>query len=210
MNKDTFIGLALVFVVAVGAYFFPLVPGDKNAGGERAGLQEFIDGIKNGDVATKYVSRKLEPGQTSVKLYCNTSGNDVIADYGSITIPTGETASTTYQYSMFASSTSAIPASQDYTALAEVRRLLIGTSIATSSTATTTSSTYARSAGQGNGAVLVANNSCLYGYLQNLASGGGGAGCTGATCETATSTNRGTNPIFDARIHSLRQDSKAL
>lgn len=167
-------------------------------------------GTKSGDAIEKTISKAFPVAGNSVMLYHNTSGRDVLVDFGSITIPTGETASTTYQMSVFATTSSAIPASQDYTALAEARRLLIGTSVATSSTATSTNSVYAAKANNGNGAILVPNNSYVFGYLQNLASGGGGKGCSGSVCETATSTNRGTNPIVNIHLLTLTSSATTL
>jgi hypothetical protein len=197
--------LALVLVVLLALH------SGKSLGGERAGLQEFIDGIKSGDLPSKYVSKKLEPQQNSVKLYCNTSGRDVIADYGSVVIPTGETASSSANVSLFASSSPSIPATQDFAALAEGRRALIQTvGIATSTTASTTNSTLAAVQAKGNGAVLVANNSCLYGYLQQNTTGCSIAGAAAGVCETATSTNRGTNPIFNVRIHGVSSGATSL
>lgn len=204
-SNGKFLGVVAVAIAAI-ALFVSIgsgasAPTDPNAGGERGGLQEFFDGVKAGNIGSKWISKTLPVLANSSKLYCNTSGRDVIVDYGEVNYPTGQTASTTYQVSMFATSSASIPVTQNYTALAEGRRSLIQVSVATSSTATTTNSVYAAGANQGNGAVLVATNSCVFGYIQNLATGGGGPVCTGSVCETATSSNRGVNPVFNIRIH---------
>lgn len=172
-----------------------------NVGGERAGLQEFFDGVKAGNIGSKWIGKTLPPLANAVLLYRNTSGKDVIIDYGEVNVLTSQTASTSYRVHIFATTSSSIVASTDYTALAEGRRSLIGVTLATSTTATTTNSVSSAIIGRGNGAVLVASDSYVFGYIQNLPLEGGGPLCTGAACETATSSNRGFNPVFNIRIH---------
>lgn len=167
-------------------------------------------GTKSGDLVETTVAKTLPAGSNSVLLYTNNSGRDVMADFAAITIPTGQTSSTTYQMNVFATTSTSIPATQDYTALAEGRRFLINVLVATSSTATTTNSIFAASTGKGNGAVLVASGSSIFGYIQNLALGGGGPVCTGSVCETATSSNRGTNPIVNVHLRTLTSDATGL
>lgn len=200
-SNGKFVGVAAVAiaVIALAISIFggaPAPTNNENVAGERAGLQEFFDGIKAGEIGSKWVSETLAPLANNVLLYRNTSGRDVIIDYGEVIYPTGQTASTTYTVSIFATTSASIVSTQNYTALAEGRRSMIQTNVATSSTATTTNSV-----SNGNGAVLVASDSYVFGYIQNLPTGGGGAVCTGSVCETATSSNRGVNPVFNIRIH---------
>lgn len=177
----------------------------QQVGGEQAGVQNFYDGAKLGNVGSKWIARNLAQGENSVRLYCNTSGRDAVIHYGEVTYPTGQTASSTYTVNIFATTTTSIPATQNFTSLAEGRRSLIQVSVATSSTATTTSSIYAARANQGNGSVLVASNSCVFGYLQQL-----GPTCNGASCETATSSNRGVNPVFQIQLHEGAETSGTI
>jgi len=200
------IGVAIAVVISVVALICSFAfkggstPSD-NVSGERAGLQEFQDGIKAGDVNAKWVSRTLAPNTNSVLLYANTTGKDVIVDYGEINVITGETASSTGKISLFATTTSSIPTGVDFSTLAgnAGKNILINSVIlATSTTATTTSSVYAATAGKGNGSIIVPDGSYLFGLLQQNT-----VGCLGATglCEVATSSNRGFNPVFNVRIH---------
>lgn len=207
MEYKTSIGVVLGVVVAVaiallalGMVLFGGNSGQTPVGGERAGLQEFNDGIKAGDLASKFVSKKLEPLQNSAKLYCNTTGKDLMLEYGEVVITTGETASTTYLGSIFATTSTSIAAAQDYLAPAFSKQMLLSTKIATSTTASTTNSIMSNRIGQGVGSVLVANNACVFGYLQNVEASG--PACSGGLCETATSSNRGFNPIFNIRIRN--------
>ncbi len=210
-NKSGLAGIAVVVLVAaavIGAFFLghrqaaPATETTDELAGQRAGLQEFNDGIKAGDQLTKWVSGKIPPGSNYVKVYTNTSGRDVYADAGSIDIVTGETASSTVDLAMFASTTSAIPATQDFTALAEGKRALIqGVAVATSSTATSTNSTLAAVQGKGAGRIVIPNNSSLYVYMQQNTTRCSIAGAvSGAACETATSSNRGFNPVYQLRL----------
>lgn len=166
-------------------------------GGERAGLQNFIDGIKAGSISIKWVSGKLAPGADDQVIYTNRTGRDVYADFGSVDVLTGETASTTFKVSIFATTTTSVPVTQDYTALAEGARALIQSyTFATSTTATTTSSVRAAVEGKGNGSIVIPDGSSLMLYMQQTY----GNVCTGAVCETATSTNRGFNPKYKVRL----------
>lgn len=221
-SKGTALGVVAV-VIAVVAITIALFGGkttatvpadnaDQNVAGERAGFQEFKDGVKSGDLAGKWISKALPPAVNQVKLYCNTSGRDTILDYGSMLVKTGDTASSTFKGSLFATTTTdSIPATEDFATLAEGRGALIqASSIATSTTASTTSSVYAVAIKQGNGAVVVPTNSCVWGYLQQDTTLGSVACAASSKCETATSTNRGFNPIFSIRVHATDPNATGI
>lgn len=176
----------------------------QNVGGERGGVQEFFSGIRNGDSLVRTFARKMEPGTDQVVIYHNTSGKDVLVTRGSATIITGETASSTFNITIFATTTNSIAAGQGFGTLSEGSRNLIGpTLIATTTTATTTSSTK----GIGSGVVLVPSGSYVFGYLQRNLTQCGVA--VAGFCENATSTARGFNPIFNISVESTdpRQSS---
>lgn len=184
----------------------PSTDGQQNVAGQRAGLQEFNDGIKAGDMNTKWVARTLPVGSASVPLYTNTTGHDVYADFGAADVLTGQTSSSTFMVSLFAttSSSSAVPAWADFGTLAEGARALINAvALATSTTATSTNSVLAVAQAKGAGAVVVPNGATLFGYIQQTYA----TKCTGATCETASSTNRGFNPQFRVRLSTYGQTS---
>lgn len=162
----------------------------------------FVDGAQLGDNAQKWVTKTMSSGSNSVLIYTNNTGRDVYGDYGAAAIATGETASSTFKVSVFASTTSSINVSNDFATLAEGNRTLLNAvPIATSTTATTTSSVYASQLGKGSGSILIPNGSSVWGYLQ--ANQAAVTGCKGATglCEQATSSSRGFNPVFDLRIY---------
>lgn len=195
-SKNIVIGIGVAVAMSLfalvhsfsGSSVSSIVPG---LAGERAGLQEFVDGIKAGSVSSKWVSATLPVGTDQAVLYTNRSGKDVFADLGSVSIITGETASSTFKVAVIATTTTSVGAWQAYSAVVEGGRALIQNyRVATSSTATSTSSTLAVAQGLGNGNVLIPDGSSLIFYMQQ----GYGNVCTGSVCETATSTNRGFNP----------------
>ena len=201
------VGVAVVLLIGgflVGRYAFSPSSPSGDVGGERAGIQEFNDGVKAGDMNSKWVAKTLPPGAASVALYTNRTGHDVFADFGAADILTGQTASSTFKASLFSttSSSSAVPAWADFGTLAEGKRALIqAVEYATSSTATSTNSVLSAAQSKGSGSVLVPDGATLFGYIQqtyaNL--------CTGSLCETATSSNRGFNPQFRVRLTAYGQ-----
>lgn len=197
-----------IAILALGISTFGGAPAsqDQNVGGERAGLQEFVDGIKSGDINGKWISKKMDPLSNSVQIYRNTTGHDVIIDLGSANIITGETASSTSKISVFATTSSSVATWVDFGTLAEGKRALIqGVAIATSSTATSTNSVLSAVQGKGNGFVLVPTDYYVFGVLQQDTTACSIAGAVnGAACETATSSNRGFNPIFNVHVRSVR------
>lgn len=220
-SKGSVIGVVAV-AIAIAALIFsvthrgtevtPPAPADQAVGGERAGLQEFVDGVKAGQLVSKWITAPLPPLTNQVKLYCNTSGRDVFADYGSAIIISSDTASSTSKIHLFATTTSSsIPTTEDFATIAEGKgALLSNVQIATSSTATTTSSVYAAAAKLGNGAVMVPNNSCIWGYLQQDTTAASSLCSSNGKCETATSTNRGFNPVFNVRLETINSNATSL
>ena len=69
-SKGTVFGVVAVAiaVIALGISVFGGNSGNQNVAGERAGLQEFIDGVKAGDLNTKWVSKTMAPATNSVKV----------------------------------------------------------------------------------------------------------------------------------------------
>lgn len=165
----------------------------------------YADGLQVGDNAEKWITKTMSPGANSVLLYTNNTGREVYVNYGTAVIPTGSTASSTFKVSMFATTSTSVAVTSDFDALAGntgKASLINGVLIATSSTATTTSSTYAVAVSKGNGTVIVPAGSSVFGYLQaNQATVTGCLPSVAGVCEAATSTNRGFNPIFDIKIY---------
>lgn len=180
------------------------VPTDNPVGLTQSNPGEFPEGIKNGDLAERFFSRTLPAQQNSVVLFKNTSGRDISVNWGSVDVLTGQTASTTYDVYIFATTSTSISTVNDFltaqTGTPAKQQLIRGVTIATSSTATTTSSTYAAAVSKGNGSILVPDGSTLFGYMVQTYPLGAGGACNGVTCEPATSTNRGFNPVFNVRV----------
>ena len=201
------VGIGLAVVLSVAALFIAVSSGapvtDGNFAGNRAGLQEFVDGIKAGDLTTKWVGGALPVRSDEMVVYTNRTGRDVYADFASVDVITGETASSTYKISLFATTTTSIASSMDFGTLAEGKRALIQSlAIATSTTASSTSSVYAaaRGASSGNGSVVIPDGSSLLMYLQQDTTAGSITCARNGACETATSSNRGFNPRVKVRL----------
>jgi hypothetical protein len=119
----------------------------------------------------------------------NTSGGTILVDKGFFGFQSG-TASSTFAGNVFATTSASVPSSNSYIALAPsvANTIIKGTIIATSSTATSTTSVLPA-------AVVVANGSYVCAYMQQNTTYTS-VECTNAgLCETATSTNRGFNPF---------------
>lgn len=159
----------------------------------------FTKGVKLGDTTQTWVSKQLEVGSNQVLLYTNRTGSDVEIGYGDVLVKTGDTASSTTLVNIFATTTSSVPTWADFGTLAEGKRALIqAMPVATSTTASTTSSIAAAIQAKGNGTIVVPDGFNVFGYLKQNTTG-----CQGAVgvCEAATSTRRGFNPVFTVRIH---------
>lgn len=201
------VGIGLAVVLSVAALLVAVSSGapvtDGNFAGNRAGLQEFVDGIKAGDLTTKWVGATLPARSDDMVIYTNRTGRDVYADFGSVDVVTGETASSTYKISLFATTTTSVASSMDFSSLAEGKRALIQSlAIATSTTASSTSSVYAaaRGASSGNGSIVIPDGSSLMVYLQQDTTAGSITCARNGACETATSSNRGFNPRVKVRL----------
>lgn len=222
MNTATKSAIAVVVLalVAMGGYY---LSGSQSDGSgpdvsgqyEQYERQTFQRGLTVGDGtsgandltfpggSTAVIGGSMRAG-TRIDYWQNTTGATVYvsnAVYGW----TSGTASSTYQHNLFATTTSptTIASLYSYTAMTEAINgistfLSRDHQIATSTTATTTSSVLRLTAGRGSGMVAVPNNGYLIYMMQNIASGGGGPLCSGSVCETATSSNRGFNPFWRA------------
>lgn len=181
------------------------VPVDQSTGLSQTNIGEFPEGVKNGDLFERWFTKTLPPGTNSVALFTNRTGRDVVAVLGSADILTGQTASSTSNVSLFATTSTSIATVQDFTALTgtPLKNFLINSvTIATSSTATTTSSIYAVAVAKGNGMVVVPDGSTVWGYLQQNTTLAATSCVSLGLCESATSTNRGFNPVFNVKIYS--------
>lgn len=211
MTKKHIAGGGILVAVAIllgtlfGGSSQPVPSDEGNVGGQRAGIQEFVDGIKPGNVTIKTFSATMPAQANEVAIYTNRSGHDVFILNASADIRTGSTASSTSKVSVFAttSSATAVPVWADFGTLAEGKRAMIqAVGIATSSTATTTNSVLAAVQAKGVGSVLVPHGSTVFGFLQQDTTGCSIAGAAAGVCETATSTNRGFNPWFRITVQS--------
>lgn len=195
-------GVALIALIfAIGSYFH-IGQALGAAGDIVTNIVTYTKGIKMGDQTSTWYSKTVQPGTNQILLYTNTSNRDVYADYGEVDVLTGQTASSTFKLSLVATSSTSISSVLDFSTVANDSRALIASSlVATSSTATSTSSVYAAAKSFGAGSVIIPSGSSLIGYIQQNTAAV--TGCNGAVglCEAATSTKRGVDPVFKARIH---------
>lgn len=217
-SKGLFLGVAAVAIAIVAWFAFfsgspaPTSTGDGgNVAGQRAGLQEFADGITLGNAGNgagaseEWYSGIIDPGTNSKLILHNTSGKDLLVDYGEINVKSGDTASSTSLVSIIATTSASIGTWADFGTLTSAgnakQALIQAAQIATSSTATTTNSVKAAAYNQGNGAILVPNDSYLFAVLQQDITNANIACAAAGQCETATSSNRGFNPVWRVRVH---------
>ncbi len=172
----------------------------------------FTEGAGIGDQATRWISKTIGVGSNSVSWTNNTS-KTIYADYGQMGFPSG-TASSSYTFWLFATSTNSI-ATHNYdvfttgnSGTASTTFLIRGFVVATSTMATKYASSTVDSTmeaarlaktpptdNQGGlgGHLVIPAGWTVFGVVLN----GSGASfaplatCNGASCETATSTNRG-------------------
>lgn len=206
MTKKHIIGFGVAVAVAIllgflfsGSSQVSQPTTDLKVKGERAGVQNFADGATLGDVTELWYAGTLESQGDQAVIFRNTSGKTVFADFASVNLTGSDTASSSMKVSIFATTTSSVPNTQDFTALVATSTAMIDSYIvATSTTATTTNSVLAAVQAKGNGAVIIPNDWYVLFYMQTNSS----VGCSNAgTCETATSTVRGFNPKYKLRIH---------
>ncbi len=164
-------------------------------------IVQFTQGIKLGTTRETIVSKAVPAGSNQVILFTNSTGRDVYASAADMTINTGDTASSSVKFYIVSTTTSSIGAWADFATLPLLKGSLIhGMAVATSSTATTTSSVLAAVTGKGNGGVIIPDGASLIAYIQqNIDTL---LGCRGAVglCEAATSTRRGFNPVATAKL----------
>lgn len=210
--KNVFVSFLVAVAVVILAHFgfhkdsVP-APVNSNTGLSQVDVGIFPDGTKNGDLYEKWESSVLPQGTNQVALFTNRTGRDAFVFLGSVDILSGQTASSTYKVSIFSTTTSSVPSTSDYDALAGntgKASLINGVLIATSSTATTTSSVYASQAQKGNGFIVVPNGSTVFGYIQQNTAAVTGCYAATGVCEVATSTNRGFNPVFNIKYYSTQ------
>ena len=128
--------------------------------------------------------------------WINSTGATTTIEDVWIRLGAGTNASSTYDVYVLATTT--IPNSLDFTAITEAingsNTIAINHTIATSTTATTTRATDLFTTGK---AILIGPSKGLCLYMQP----GWQEVCTGAACETSTSTVRGFNPVVDFKYH---------
>ncbi len=186
------VAVAVIGVLAAGAFFLGKGASVPSLQGERAGVQEFVDGIKPGEAIeiNKVVSI---PAGSDNFVYTNRSGRAQYVDL--LALRTSGTASSTF--TLVAGTSTSATAWNGFSVPSNLKSFLSAT-LATSSTATSTNSIQGNGAPSGSGAgvaYLAAGESLIVGLYQTY-----GNACTGAVCETATSTNRGFNVSGILRI----------
>lgn len=170
-------------------------------GATNTNIDAYANGLQVGNVVTRYVGGQI-PAQQNQGSYCNKTGRTAWVDL--VLASTDGTASSTYHIIVGTSTAATIT---DFATPSFNNESLIAFPLATSSTATTTSNEI----GSG-GAVIskqvqattIADGQCLNIALEqgNVATAAPSAGCasSGGVCESATSTKRGFNINWVARI----------
>jgi len=155
------------------------------------------------DAVIDYHQFVLGSGVTS-DVWTNRTGTDVFVDYGSLI--TSGTASTSYRVFMFATTSTSVASTNDFTLISAALNtdIIRAWPLATSTTATTTDTVYAINDGINDGMpTRIRNGQSVIVYLQSTFFGP----CSGSVCETATSTNRGFNVTGFIRTHATSSPS---
>lgn len=189
-NHSKVSGIAVVAVViaviALGTSILRMAPASpSNVGGERGGLQEFIDGAKIGDTTSLWKKVTIGPGANQ-GYWKNTLGKTVYLDIANTSIGFHSgTASSSLNFYVATSSSATLT---DYVTPSGTLPLS-GARVATSTTGDTTFMGTTTSAGTG---FAVPAGSYVIFDIQEAYN------CKTATglCETATSTNRGITNFF--------------
>lgn len=190
--------VAAVIILLLGVIVGKMFAGSRTIeriienGTSLAGVTNFDD-LAVGPRIQDYQGGELVAGDNE-DAWQNDTGRTVFADLGTIT--TSGTASSSYRFYMFATSSSAVPAGNYWTALTEASsRLgnsLIGGIVApTSTTATTTNSITAAAISKGTGVITIPSGWYLITYYQAVDT----AACGATVCEPATSTNNGLGKV---------------
>lgn len=193
-SSNIIAAVVVVLLVAVGVYFVipkgpdaPAPAGDVGAGfsgGEHNALENFSAGVGIGGEA-HYSKRLIIPAGENQVAWRNTTGRDFYLDTPNVGI--GYTSGTASS-SLLAYVSIETTATVDDFAAPDGTLVLQGSAIATSTAADVWRHATTSTDGTGYivpaGSYLVFNVQSLNTVLYSIA-------CTGATCETATSTNRG-------------------
>lgn len=184
MNAKTIIlGLVVAAAVIGTGVFLTSDRSSENVAGQRAGLQEFIDGIRPGEVTIQTKAVSIPLGSDNF-VYTNKSGKVQYVDL--LALHTSSVASSTQTLT---AGTSTSATAWNGFSVPQTLKSFFNITVATSSIATTTNSIQGSGATTGSGAgvaYLGIGESLIVGVYQTF-----GNKCTGALCETATSTNRG-------------------
>ena|SRR3990167_4171882 len=172
-----------------------------------AGVTDFDElALQDGgveDVVLDYHQFILGGGVTS-DVWTNRTGTDVFVNYGSLM--TSGTASTTYRVFMFATTSTSVASTNDFTLISAALNtdIIRAWALATSTTATSTDTHYAIKDGRSDGSpTRIRNGESVIVYLQSTFFGP----CSGSVCETATSSNRGFNIIGFISTHATSSPS---
>lgn len=189
-SKRNIFALGVVaLVVVIGAFFgLPsLFTSQSAAGYSQSDVGKFEEGAQLGTTGSRYYSGVIKAGNDQVS-YRNTSGKDQYVDLA--ILRTTGTASTTQTLT---AGTSTSATFNGFSVPSNIKSL-VNAIVATSSVATTTDSVNGYGAAEGT--VRLADGDYLnIGVYQTF-----GNQCTGAVCETATSTNRGYDVRYVIRV----------
>lgn len=178
-------GVALAVAVVVSAlFYFTTLPGaeEPRAGLTQSNVGEFPEGVLIGQVAQRYYTVSLPAGIAQAS-YRNTSGRTQFVDLANLT--TNGIASSTQTITVGTSTSATF---NGYSVPPNVKTLLNCTLATSTPSNTNANSTHGTCAVASTGGVVrLADGEYLnIGLYQTF-----GNVCTGALCETSTSTNRG-------------------
>lgn len=194
-SKGSVLGVVAVAiaVIAIGVSVYgggqTQAPDGQNVGGERAGLQEFIDGIKPGDQTVIWKKGTIGAGQNQGS-WRNNLGKTVFVDLSEV-YTTG-TASSSIK--IYVATSSSATLSSDFAA--PFASGIDGKAVATSTVLTNFVYNSSKDAGTNGRHVfpVVSGEYVVTAILQDTtACLSGGAGLA---CESATSTSRGFSKVF--------------
>jgi hypothetical protein len=196
-SKGTIVG-GIAVVIAVIALIVGMrgptsvvLPSNDGLGGQRGGMQEFVDGIKAGDRTSIWRTGTI-PASTNQSAWCNTQiGKTAYVDIAEMSF-TGN-ASSSMRVSIGTSTASSI--TNNYTA--PYAGLVDNYLLATSTGSTIVANNIIDNGTNGRGIVGVATSECVNFIFRQDSTGA----CTGSLCEAATSTARGFNGAWNLRIH---------
>lgn len=203
MNKQSvFLGAGVVASLVLSFLAFSQIgnytPTNSGDGlGSVRNVDTYPDGIKigKGPVAVSWQTGTIGSGVNQAS-FQNKTGRVMCADLA--VVRTTGTASSSYRITVGTSTSATV---SDFAALTGDNRSIIDFSFATSTTATSSNSVHGVGAVAG---VVCVNADEYYNIaLRAGTSTTASAGCNGATCESATSTNRGFDIIYYLRYFGL-------